>query len=149
MNLNEENLEFFRNNGPEMFGCHDFESFKEVFLSNVPDLVETLSGTKDEGESQEWLRRRREETLDTEGLFVAYTDNGEAHFVPTVKFLKLSKYMRLSIMQDWLDSLTDYYNESVKDWEEEKKKLGDPEATDWSTHIRLCMMQELEEKKEQ
>ena len=122
MTLNEENLEFFRNNGPGMFGCHDFESFKEVFLSNVPDLVETLSGTKDEGESQEWLKRRREETLDTEGLFVAYTDSGEAHFVPTVKFLKLPTLMRLDIMKDWIMSLTDYYNNVIEDWQEEIKE---------------------------
>ena len=39
---------------------YDFDSFKEVFLSNIPDKLEST----DQG--KEWLKRRREETLDTE-----------------------------------------------------------------------------------
>jgi|TARA_R100001082_G_C4357688_1_gene157713 hypothetical protein len=95
-------------NGEEEY--YDFDSFKEVFLSNIPDELEST----DEG--KEWLRRRREETLDTEGLFVAYTDSGEAHFVPTIKFLDLPTLMRLDILKDWIMGLTSYYSLVGEDW---------------------------------
>jgi hypothetical protein len=92
---------------------YDMDDFKEAWLSNIPDKLESTN------QGKEWLKRRREETLDTKDLFVAYTDSGEAHFVPTVKFLKLSTLMRLDIMKDWIMSLTDYYNDVVEEWQEE------------------------------
>lgn len=92
---------------------YDFDSFKEVFLSNIPDEL----ASTDKG--KELLRRRREETLDTEGLFVAYTDSGEAHFVPTANFLSLPTLMRLDILRDWIIGLMDYYSLVGEDWLEE------------------------------
>ena len=92
---------------------YDFDSFKEVFLSNIPDELALTDAGK------ELLRRRREETLDTEGLFVAYTDTGEAHFVPTTKFLSLPTLMRLDILRDWIMGLMNYYSLVGEDWLEE------------------------------
>ena len=100
---------------------YDLGSLKEVFISNIPDKLEST----DQG--KEWLKRRREKTLDTEGLFVAYTDSGEAHFVPTVKFLNLPTLMRLDIMKYWIMSLTDYYNNVIEDWQEEIKEQQNAE----------------------
>ena len=100
---------------------YDLGSLKEVFISNIPDKLEST----DQG--KEWLKRRREETLDTEGLFVAYTDSGEAHFVPTVKFLNLPTLMRLDIMKYWIMSLTDDYNNVIEDWQEEIKEQQNAE----------------------
>jgi len=92
---------------------YDFDSFKEVFLSNFPDKLQLTDKGK------EFLRRRREETLDTEGLFVAYTDSGKAYFVPTTKFLSLPTLMRLDILRDWIIGLMDYYSLVGEDWLEE------------------------------
>ena len=92
---------------------YDFDSFKEVFLSNFPDKLQLTDKGK------EFLRRRREETLDTEGLFVAYTDSGEAHFVPTANFLSLPTLMRLDILRDWIIGLMNYYSLVGEDWLEE------------------------------
>ena len=92
---------------------YDFDSFKEVFLSNIPDKLEST----DQG--KEWLKRRREATLDTEGLFVAYTDSGEAHFVPTTKFLSLPTPMRLDILNGWIMGLMNYFSLVGEDWLEE------------------------------
>ena len=55
----------------------------------------------------------------TEGLFVAYTDSGEAHFVPTTKFLSLPTLMRLDILKDWIMGLMNYYSLVGEDWLEE------------------------------
>jgi hypothetical protein len=95
------------------------DDFKEAWLSNIPYKLEST----DEG--KEWLKRRREETLDTQDLFVAYTDTGEAHFVPTIKFLKLPTLMRLDILRDWLISLNDYYDDVIEDWKQEIKEQQD------------------------
>jgi hypothetical protein len=92
---------------------YDFDSFKEVFLSNFPDKLQLTDKGK------EFLRRRREETLDTEGLFVAYTDSGKAYFVPTTKFLSLPTLMRLDILKDWIMGLMNYYSLVGEDWLEE------------------------------